>query len=509
MKIIYRTLALFAVCLYSFSCTQDQMGDINPDETSAENEISFVLNDIDTRAGNVISKSEAARMSFPLYSSEEDGLTLTLDEEITNMNVFGSNMPETRGIPALTENIAELYKSFHAVVPESATDAEKNGVSFVYNGEKWKYTTTNDPWGGDETKELDFYMWMPESTTAVSITGTENGAITFDYTSPAETSAQEDILFTTKKIKKAERNGQHLTFYHALTGVRFRIGNPSVGPEGKEIVTKITSIKFENLNSKGTCLVDPAASPIVTWEDLSTPAAFEQSFGDPITVSKDIFGREDKNDNNLNAEDGSLTFFLIPQNVSNVDLTITFTINDREVTSVLSLGNTTWTAGELRTYTINAKDVDIYVEDEINSGVKENVTITNTGNTNVFIRATIIGNWCAPDGEAVFGYTDYTDGRYVEISSWTIDNPGSGASFIGLPGTGWTKGTDGYFYYTLSVAPNGTTGPLFTSYTPGEVPDFKIAGKPITAHFVMEIATQAIEAKEGVGYEAAWAATQN
>ena len=258
---------------------------------------------------------------------------------------------------------------------------------------------------------------------------------------------------------------------------------------------------------------------------MEKPASFEQEFGDPITVSKNIFDTDDKKDNNLNAADGSQTFFLIPQNVSEVDLIITFTINDREVTSVLSLGNTTWTAGQLRTYTINAKDVDVYVEDAINSGVKENVTITNTGNTSVFIRATIIGNWCDNENNAaVFGYTDYKNSSlpYVEIPSWTIEGALNGdefaGAFVGLPGVNaedstikWERKSDGYFYYTKPVAPGETAAaPLFTSYTPSEThPAFQIAGKDVDVHFVMEISTQAIEAKEGVDYEAAWSATQN
>lgn len=528
MKKIYRLLAFLAVCLFSFSCIQDQQLDIQPDDAATENEISFVLSDLDTRAGNIRSTGAVSGISLPLYTSEEDGLSFTLDEEITDMEIFGSNEPETRGIPAFTSNVAKLYGSFTAVVPESATEAEKSGVSFVYNSEtnKWKYSTENDLWGGDDTKELDFYMWMPEaSATVVDIKSTTNGEIIFDYTSPNAAVDQKDILFTSKKIKKPERTGQHLTFYHALTGVRFRIGNPSVGPDGNKIETKIKSVKFDNLKSKGTCTVDPTATPIVSWSGLGTPASFEQEFGNPITVSKDIFETDDKKDNNLNAADGSLTFFLIPQNVSEVDLIITFTINDREVTSVLSLGNTTWTAGQLRTYTINAKDVDVYVEDAINSGVKENVTITNTGNTSVFIRATIIGNWCDNENNAaVFGYTDYTNSSlpYVEIPSWTIEGALNGDEFAGafvdLPGVNaddatikWERKSDGYFYYTKPVAPGETTAaPLFTSYTPSETPPpYQIAGKDIKVHFVMEIATQAIEAKEGVDYEAAWAATQN
>jgi len=123
-------------------------------------------------------------------------------------------------------------------------------------------------------------------------------------------------------------------------------------------------------------------------------------------------------------------------------------------------------------------------------------------------RATIIGNWCAENGEAVFGYTDFIDnpGEYVEIPSWTVDNPGEGASFDGLPGTGWVRATDGFFYYTTAVEPGAATGSaLFTSYTPAtEHPDYQIAGKYVDSHFVMEIATQAVNANNPDGTTMSW-----
>ena len=140
---------------------------------------------------------------------------------------------------------------------------------------------------------------------------------------------------------------------------------------------------------------------------------------------------------------------------------------------------------------------------------KNNIVIKNTGNTKAFIRATIIGNWCADNGEAVFGYTDFLDpdSPYVEIPSWTIDNPGGG-KFSGLPGEGWVRAKDGYFYYTTALESGATAPALFTSYTPGEAPKYQIAGKNIDAHFVMEIATQAITTNkiDGTGSYETWSA---
>ena len=191
---------------------------------------------------------------------------------------------------------------------------------------------------------------------------------------------------------------------------------------------------------------------------------------------------------------------------------------DIEGTSVVEFGKALsgveWKAGQLRTYTLTVDAVKVHIADAIASGVKNNVVITNTGNTKAFIRATIIGNWCAADGEAVFGYTDFVDnpGQYVEIDSWTVENT-QGGTFVDLPGDDWVRATDGYYYYTTAVEPTHSTGSaLFTSYTPGTAPNYQIAGQTLSTHFVMEISTQAVSARplnanaEDYTWQQAWAA---
>ena len=78
--------------------------------------------------------------------------------------------------------------------------------------------------------------------------------------------------------------------------------------------------------------------------------------------------------------------------------------------------------------------------------VKQNVTVTNTGNADAFIRAAIVMNWINSNGE-------YAP-EAVEASDYEI-----------TLGSGWTKNGD-YYYWSGSVAPNGTTGELIKSCEP-------------------------------------------
>lgn len=112
--------------------------------------------------------------------------------------------------------------------------------------------------------------------------------------------------------------------------------------------------------------------------------------------------------------------------------------------------------------TFGPSEVTVTVTDNVTGNVKNNVVITNTGNTDAYIRAAIVANW-VKDNEIVAPWTDS-----VSINS------------------GWVK-VGNFYYYTSPVAPGNATGTaLFTSYTAPEAP---VGG----AHLEMNILAQAIQ----------------
>ena len=379
--------------------------------------------------------------------------------------------------------------------------------------------------------------------------------------------------------------GAPVLFHHALTGVKFRIQNDT--DERNTLGIKITNVAFLGLKNTGTCVVTPRkekennqetdyvdnrtgdyssgdqtlTTGTVAWtstDATSSSNRIEQYFAEADTVT---FVSGDGNNfapsyyeagqiRNLNKADASYTFWMIPQSFAdNADavLYIEYSVNGNDEYMEIELdevfANVTWKAGELRTYTIKIDDVNVKIEDTVTiaenqkasytdnvgkthtiyGGTKNGVKITNTGNTDAFIRVAITGQWVDKDGSPVFSFTDFKQQDYIlEIESWYDDQFGDGNGhfgvFDGLVGytkngksgagnTGWVKGNDGYYYYTTKVAPNATTGTApFTSYTVtlANVPKIKVAGELQDVHFVMEVSAQAISAKKVDGTDYAW-----
>ena len=91
------------------------------------------------------------------------------------------------------------------------------------------------------------------------------------------------------------------------------------------------------------------------------------------------------------------------------------------------------------TNTFDLAHVDTKIEEVINGGVKEKVSVKNTGDIEAFIRAAVVLNLLDDDGNIVAGTPELTL----------------------VPETGWVK-DGGYYYYTSPVAA-GSSVPLFTN----------------------------------------------
>ncbi len=118
-------------------------------------------------------------------------------------------------------------------------------------------------------------------------------------------------------------------------------------------------------------------------------------------------------------------------------------------------------------------------EDFTDKTTKKDVRIQNTGTTDAYIRAMIVANWCTADSKVVKTATP---------------------TYEGLPGSDWVE-HDGFYYYTLPVAPNQTTGNLFTSCTPG-------TDKPEGAdHLEVNIICQAVQSTPANAVTEAWGVT--
>lgn len=99
--------------------------------------------------------------------------------------------------------------------------------------------------------------------------------------------------------------------------------------------------------------------------------------------------------------------------------------------------------------TFNPAKVDIMVEEDFNRSTKKDVKITNTGDTEVYIRATYVVTW-----------KDAAENVYPEQPQ-----PGVDYTISLNPKQDWFY-YNGYYYYTAPVAPRASTGVLIDSCTP-------------------------------------------
>lgn len=98
------------------------------------------------------------------------------------------------------------------------------------------------------------------------------------------------------------------------------------------------------------------------------------------------------------------------------------------------------------TNTFKSSQVACKVNEKFDRTTKTNVTITNTGDTEAYIRAAIVVTWKDAENGNVYGAmpvlgTDYT--MDMNLSNWIV-------------------GIDGYYYYKNAVQPGGKTDILIT-----------------------------------------------
>lgn len=134
------------------------------------------------------------------------------------------------------------------------------------------------------------------------------------------------------------------------------------------------------------------------------------------------------------------------------------------------------------TNTFTPAKTSIDVPEEFDGKVKKNVTVQNTGDIDVYIRAMIVVTWQDKDGNvyatAPVKGTDYT----ISLGN----------------NTGWTAGADGYYYYGSALKPSASTGKLIDTCKP-------VAGRePKDYTLVVDVLAQAIQTEPDSVVGAAW-----
>ena len=119
-------------------------------------------------------------------------------------------------------------------------------------------------------------------------------------------------------------------------------------------------------------------------------------------------------------------------------------------------------------------DVTCYVYEEISGNQKTAIRIQNTGSIDAYIRVAVALNYVNADGHICAAHN---------------------APALPAPGSGWTQGANGIYYYSNEVSPGGYTAPLF-----GGAVTLDSAGDGCVLQ--MEIIADAIQAAGGAKADA-------
>ena len=137
--------------------------------------------------------------------------------------------------------------------------------------------------------------------------------------------------------------------------------------------------------------------------------------------------------------------------------------------------------------------VEPKVEETLGSGTKSDVSIKNAGTAPAYIRAQVDIYWQDEDGNVLWeepaDETDYS-------IKWG-DNVTSGSD-TGSEST-WVKGSDGFYYWTGSVASGAQTGQLIKSASAGDTS----SGRKL----VIDISAQAIQSTPDDAVADSWGCT--
>ena len=378
-----------------------------------------------------------------------------------------SQQSGTKGIPVASGNIATLYADNVRIVAFRDRSEYIPSQTLLSPSAENPLWHTAERYFWPESGALDFWAWAPAGLNAVF--DDEHSTLSFGFSLPApdpdtkqDALGQQDIVLTrTIADRNSYDGGVPLNFSHPLSSILFRGGTMQDGI--------IRSISLRGVAGSGECVFDGNG---FVWNVSDNLLSFTQTFNAPVSASE-----TGQPITMAGTTKGERTFLMIPQVLgSSAYMDIVFDDGSQIRTFSHSLAGGVWKAGTSYTYTISISPESpegITVEEDFDGCLKSNLSISNSSEYNVYIRAMIEANWVNADGDIV--------------APCDIDKEGSFTGFnVSSTGGRWTRHTDGFYYYKKAIRPGRKTVNLFTSYIPGPAP---VSG----CHLEMTVSAQAVE----------------
>ena len=518
-----RILAFMLLCLVAVSCryNEKELNDMTPSQ-KGDGRISFKVGT--AKSVSASTKAGLRSVDSKMFLGISGGDSLFISSCVTDNcdPVPGIHTPAVKGVMVTEQNLSGFYVSA-LFPPTDATPSSKYiHLAYLDADDKADGIYTMDYYWPQQA--LDFFamnfdptatpvslsqmqgkvpaaQWVTRSSNesynsnSVSLTPPSLdfdydvnkkplGVFSYSLPEPDPVNKQDainqpDYVFAIAENVRESDGVVTLDFAHCFSAVTFKIGKEFLNPQSRTL----TEVRVNGVPSSGEC----------TYSLLDGDMAFAWDVqGASRTTYIQAIGDDIPNEGIANADE--MTFMLIPHTLSD-DATIEFVFNlhdgvvseDGEyghdhvwvVSADISDITAEWLPGKKYTYSISAEEVvAVDVEDDfISANVKGNLSITNTGNVPVFVRAAIVGWWENPSGVVVAPWAE-TDGTFAG-TGW------NGATFTGA-GSNWIKGEDGFFYFKNPVNPSMETEKLFDTYT-------LTADAPAAdAKLILNVVTQAV-----------------
>lgn len=324
-------------------CSDDELASPSPSGSG----LCFTVEESDVREDTRSTIGNGSILSSSVTPVETAGRTLYLHAcEIAGVGeaCLGGDTPVTRGVPVTDMKHYEEFLVSAAFYQEGGWDADSQTANFMYkvpvsqSGSVWSPQSTYY-WPGKNYK-MRFYAYAPKDAEfELSEQSTSIKGAFIKYEVPADVTRQKDLLVAQSNEYSGDyQNSINLQFKHALTAVKFVVGNDMKAGT-------IRKVALRNIHSAGRYYIESGETELLTG--TGTVKDFEQILEKYVDGTSGTAITED-----------SLTFMLPPQELpDSALLEIVFADDGGEHTLGASLKKTIWNSGTTVVYKISTSSI--------------------------------------------------------------------------------------------------------------------------------------------------------
>lgn len=268
-------------------------------------------------------------------SDTEDNATLfahsTRAAQVGDLSAYGSF-----GVSSYTYKTADGWSE--TLTPSPMYDIEVREESTGV----WA-PVTECYWPGSSRK-IRFFAYAPYNVSGATLSAaTAAGTPTIAYTVPTTVADQKDLLIADSgELAGDGSDGASLAFRHALTAIRFAVGDDMMAG-------KITKITLKGVYGQGVCSLNDSS-----WSAQSTAATYTQTIDFSVDSTSGTSGTAITDPNQI--------FFVIPQTLpsgASIEIAFTDKLTGTARTLKADIFNKTWEPGKTVTYSISTNSIVI------------------------------------------------------------------------------------------------------------------------------------------------------